>query len=41
MLATDHLTHAVSVAPDRERAFERAAARALLLSEGEGVMAGP
>ena len=40
-LATDHLSHEVHVAPDRERAFERAAARALLLSEGEGVMAGP
>ena len=41
MLATDHLTHAVSVAPDRERAFERAAARALLLPDGEGVSAVP
>ncbi len=40
-LATDHLSHAVKVAPDREREFECAAARALLLSESEGVMATP
>ena len=40
-LATDVLTHDVHVAPDRERAFERMAARALLLSEEEGVMATP
>ena len=41
MLASDHLSHAVKVAPDRERAFERMAARALLLSESEGVSAMP
>ena len=40
-LATDVLSHEVSVSPERERAFERAAARALLLSEGEGVSATP
>ncbi len=40
-LATDVLTHDVHVAPDRERAFERMAARALLLSEEEGVSAMP
>ena len=40
-LATDHFSHAVKVAPDRERAFERMAARALLLSEEEGVSAMP
>ncbi len=40
-LATDVLTHEVHVAPDRERAFERMAARALLLSEEEGVSAMP
>ncbi len=40
-LATDHLSHEVHVAPDRERAFERAAARALLLPEGEGVIVRP
>ena len=40
-LATDVLTHDVHVAPDRERAFERMAARALLLSEDEGVSAMP
>ena len=39
-LATDVLTHDVHVAPNRERAFERMAARALLLSESESVMAG-
>lgn len=38
---TDVLTHDVHVAPDRERAFERMAARALLLSEEEGVSAMP
>ncbi len=41
MLASDVLTHEVHVAPDRERAFERMAARALLLSEEEGVSAMP
>ncbi len=40
-LATDVLTHDVHVAPDRERAFESTAARALLVSEEEGVMATP
>ena len=40
-LATDVLSHGVSVSPERERAFERAAARALLLPEGEGVSAMP
>ena len=40
-LATDVLSHEVSVSPERERTFERAAARALLLSESEGVMATP
>ena len=40
-MATDVLTHDVHVAPDRERAFERMAARALLLSEDEGVSAMP
>ena len=40
-LATDVLTHDVHVAPDRDRAFERMAARALLLSESEGVSAMP
>ena len=40
-LATDVLSHEVSVSPERERAFERAAARALLLSESEGVMVRP
>ena len=39
--STDHFSHAVKVAPDRERAFERMAARALLLSEEEGVSAMP
>jgi hypothetical protein len=36
-LATDYLTHEVHVNPERERAFERATARALLL---EGTKAG-
>ena len=40
-LATDVLSHEVSVSPERERTFERAAARALLLPEGEGVMVRP
>ncbi len=33
-IATDYLTHEVHVNPDRERQFERAAARALLLDGG-------
>ena len=33
-IATDYLTHEVHVNPDRERQFERAAARALLLEDG-------
>lgn len=41
MCATDGLSHEVHIAPDRERAFERVAARALLLSETEGVMVHP
>ena len=40
-LATDVLSHEVSVSPERERTFERAAARALLLPEGEGVSVRP
>lgn len=34
-VATDYLTHAVHVAPDRARSFERQAAAALLLKNGE------
>ena len=40
-LATDHLSPSVKVAPDRARAFERTAAWALLLPEGEGVIVRP
>jgi hypothetical protein len=39
-LATSHLTHQVHVNPERERQFERAAARALLLTEGPALEGG-